>query len=111
MLRYGVSLLVSTSDSGLPYATLVVNVIGSLVLGLLTGYSASSAHNWDRDVILFAGVGLCGGFTTFSTFSLEMARLVQNEAYLPTVLYGVGSVAIGLLAVMSGLWLGRYFAS
>jgi fluoride exporter len=107
-LRYGVHLLLGNAEATYPIATILVNMVGSFLLGLLTGYASASTMNWNRDVLLFAGVGLCGGFTTFSTFSLELARLVENEAYLPSAIYGIGSVMLGLLSVALGLWLGKY---
>lgn len=84
-----------------PSATLLVNVAGSLVLGLVLRDVRAPADLTAARLAL--AVGLCGGFTTFSTFSLETVRLVQGGAVTRAALYVALSVALSLAAVAVGL--------
>ena len=85
----------------LPMGTLTVNVIGSLIIGLIIGISAKGSLI-STDLKLFLMVGLCGGFTTFSTFSAENMLLLQNGQIATALLYMGLSVVLGLLAVWGG---------
>ena len=102
MLRYLVSLLINKySFLTFPFATFVVNMSGCLLIGLLLGLSEKySAFNSELRYLLV--IGLCGGYTTFSTFSAENVQLLENGNYLIFGLYALGSVSVGLFA----LWLG-----
>jgi CrcB protein len=101
-LRYLVDRAVQARhESEFPWGTFVVNVAGSLVLGALTGVSAAgeaSAH--ER---LLVGVGLCGAFTTYSTFSYESLRLAEKGRGLLATVYAVGSPVAGLAAAVLGV--------
>lgn len=98
-LRWAVA---STLDAGqLPWPTLVVNAIGSVLLGMLL------AEEWrhPRARLLlhdFGGIGLCGGLTTFSTFSLEVVDLARDGDSATAVLYAVASIVSALLGVVLG---------
>jgi CrcB protein len=99
MLRYGASLLANFTY--FPYATLAVNIIGSFIIGLVLGLSLREEyflHNWK----LFLATGICGGFTTFSSFSAENLELFQTGRSTLALVYIVGSVISGIIAV----WLG-----
>lgn len=85
-------------DSVFPWGTFVVNVAGCLVLGALTG--AGSAL--PEPVFTLLGTGFCGGLTTYSTFSYETLRLVQQRAYFYATLNVVVSVVAGLGAALLG---------
>lgn len=88
--------------AGLPWGTMAVNAIGSLVLGLLAGAAAGGVlPEW---VLTLAGTGFCGALTTFSTFSYETVRLAENGQWRPAALNVLGSLAVGLAAVSIG-WL------
>lgn len=92
--------------SGFPWATLCANVIGSMAMGLLFGWFAR--HGGANETIrLFIGVGLLGGFTTFSAFSLELLQLVQRGSPGLAVTYAGVSVAAGLAALYFGLLIVR----
>ncbi|HVV29924.1 MAG TPA: fluoride efflux transporter CrcB [Mycobacteriales bacterium] len=88
----------------LPWGTLVVNVSGSFVLGLLT--ALSTHHGLDHHVELAFGTGLCGAFTTWSTWSFETVRLLEDGKLCAATLHAVGSLGLGLLAAAAGLGLG-----
>lgn len=103
LLRYGLGQML-TSVGGFPWTTLLVNVLGSLCLGLVFGY-AEGRGAYGSALYLLLGVGFCGGFTTFSTFSLEGLKLLEAGEPLLYALYIAASVGGGLLAVTLGyLW-------
>ena len=85
-----------------PWATLAVNVIGSLAMGVLAGWLARHGESGEQYRLLL-GVGLLGGFTTFSAFSLEMAMLLQRGQSLQAFIYITASVLMGLVALQLGL--------
>jgi CrcB protein len=90
-----------------PYGTLTVNLTGGLLMGLLVGYLAHrGGADQDRWRVLF-GVGVLGGFTTFSAFSLETARMVETRDYAMAFGYVAGSVVLAVSAVFLGLMLAR----
>jgi fluoride exporter len=99
MLRYGSGLIIPSKN--FPLATLLVNVAGSFIIGVVIAYSLRSeifAANWK----LFLATGICGGFTTFSAFSLENLQLLQNGKFAVFALYIVASLLLGLISVWAG---------
>ncbi len=104
--RYGVSLAIPVRDAGWPWATFVVNVSGSLLIGLLAGWLASRAEAGEPWRLLL-GVGVLGGFTTFSAYSLETLRLIERGDIAGAAAYAIGSVLAGLAAVALGLALAK----
>jgi CrcB protein len=103
MLRYAISLLAVTTI--LPYATFIVNVTGSLIIGLLLGLSEKNIignYAWK-----FLAVGICGGFTTFSALSLESFKLLQQQRYFIFSMYIVVSIIAGLLSTYAGYILSK----
>lgn len=101
-LRYLADRAVQTChDSVFPWGTFTVNVVGSLVLGVLTGAALAGAAS--DTVQLLLGTGLCGALTTYSTFSYESLRLAESGAGLLAAANIAGSVAAGLGAVWIGL--------
>jgi len=88
-------------DSVFPWGTFTVNVVGCLVLGLLTGAAAAGAAT--SHVQLLLGTGLCGALTTYSTFSYETLRLSQDGAGFYAVANVVASVVAGLGAAFVGV--------
>jgi CrcB protein len=90
-----------------PYGTLVINVAGSFLLGVVMQLAQQQAIN-DTTRMLIA-VGFCGAFTTFSTFSYENVLLLQQKNWNAVLVYTAASVVVGLLAVMAGLQLAQLF--
>jgi CrcB protein len=102
MARYLIGGLVQQASRGsFPLGTLVVNVSGSFLLGLLYRYSVESAAI-TPEVRTFLTIGLCGGYTTFSTFSYETVRLIEDGESGRAMLY----VALSLLLSIGGMFLG-----
>ena len=101
MLRYGISLLTAALQGPATMATLAVNIIGSFVLGGLT--ASCGQGSW----MLFATVGLCGGFTTFSTFSVQSVTLLQQGRYAAGALYILATLVCCLLSTLLGCWIGQ----
>ena len=106
-LRHGVNLGSSRLfGTGFPSGTLIVNVVGSFLIGLLAGYflvRTDVGQHWR----LFLTTGLLGGFTTFSTFSLDTALLIERQSYGLAIGYVAGSVVAGVVALFIGLALFR----
>lgn len=91
---------------GFPYGTFIVNVVGSFVMGLFAGFFAYRS-GVPQHVRLFLTTGILGGFTTFSTFSLDAALLIERHNYALAAGYVVGSVAAALAGLFFGMSLFR----
>lgn len=98
MLRYASSLVIKSNH--FPYATLLVNIVGSFVIGLIMAMAIKqhSFTNWR----LFIATGICGGFTTFSALSWDALQMLQQQRYNIAVVYIVSSLVLGLLATFFG---------
>lgn len=105
--RYLLGFLSPGSQSGFPFITLGINVVGSFLIGFLVVHFTKNS-NLDPHLLLFLKVGICGGFTTFSTFSLESMQLIQDGNVPAAVLYIVASVILGLIAVFAGSSIGDW---
>jgi CrcB protein len=92
-----------------PLATFLINVLGSLLMGVLIGALARTTGVTDRWRLLL-GVGVLGGFTTFSSFSLEAVMMIERRAYALAGAYILGSVMLGVLGLMVGLTVMRRIA-
>ena len=104
--RYLVSLAMKGISKGFPWATILVNLLGCLIIGLLWGFlsrNASESTSWG----LFLTVGLCGGFTTFSTFSKEALTKLQTGQIWGFASYIAISILAGIALVALGYYIGR----
>ena len=90
-------------ESAFPWGTFVINVSGSFILGLITGLSLHDGLS--PHVVTVLGTGICGGYTTFSTFNVETIRLTEEGSLLGAAGNIAGSIAAGLLAAAAGLGL------
>jgi CrcB protein len=86
--------------------TFLVNIIGCLIIGFILGASMKG-NLLSKDQILILSTGFCGGFTTFSAFTLENHGLLQSGEWLHFSFYTLSSITVGVLAVVLGLWLSR----
>jgi CrcB protein len=92
VLRHAVA--TALPDTRIPLGTFAVNVVGSFVLGLVTFAGVAN------ETVLFVGVGACGAFTTYSTFSVETVHLWDNGEHLRAAIYAIGTVLACLIAVL-----------
>ena len=93
-----------------PFPTLAVNTIGSLLMGVLAGWLVRAAPENAEQMRLLLGIGLLGGFTTFSAFSLELAFLIQRGQVGLAAIYLMLSVGLGVSGFVFGLFLTRLFS-
>ena len=103
--RYLSSLAISKAfPESFPYSTFIVNLIGCFVIGLIFGWfekNPSGSNDWR----LILTAGFCGGFTTFSAFSIENIQLLREGHYLMAILYIFSSILVGLLLTFSGMFI------
>jgi len=90
-----------------PYGTFAVNILGGFLMGLLVGFLAHRGGADQERLRVLLGIGVLGGFTTFSAFTLEMARMIETRAYGPAFSYAAGSVLLSIAALFAGLMLAR----
>ena len=109
VLRYLAQISINERMSGIGFpfswGTFIVNIAGSLLIGLF--YSVSERWNLSMEMRLFLTTGLCGGFTTFSTFSNDGLSLLRGEFYGTFLLYALLSIGLGLVAVLAGGAIGK----
>ena len=106
-LRHGVNLgSARLFGAGFPVGTMLVNIVGSFLMGLFAGYFTYRT-GVPQSTRLFLTTGILGGFTTFSAFSLDAALLVERNFYWSAAAYVAGSVVLSLVALFAGLSLFR----
>lgn len=108
VLRFGVGqLALQRFGPGFPWGTLIVNVVGCFFIGLLAQFAITRSFGVTPMVRIFATTGVLGGFTTFSTFSLDAMTLFGEGAAPLAAAYTVGSVVLGIGAAYAGIVVGR----
>ncbi|MBQ0098556.1 MAG: fluoride efflux transporter CrcB [Oscillospiraceae bacterium] len=98
VLRYLIGLIKIEESIVFPYKTLAINIIGSFLIGIVVALTMKKV-DLNPDLVLFFKVGICGGFTTFSTFALESVNLFQSGKILVSLLYIVLSVTLSVCAI------------
>ena len=99
--RYLLGLIPIKSQTGFPVKTFAINIIGSFVIGIVVGLALKNLKE-NPKLVLFLKAGICGGFTTFSSFALETSDLLKGGHTLTAITYAVLSIIAGVLAVISG---------
>ena len=106
--RYGAGTLAGRlGATHWPWGTLTVNVVGGLLMGALTGWLAFRGGLHAESIRLFAAVGILGGFTTFSAFSLETALMIEKRQFGLAGGYALASVTLSIAALFAGLMIAR----
>ncbi len=104
VFRYMIGLVPFFSRGSIPFHTLIANVLGALLIGIIMSYS-DSYGKLDETAMLFLKVGICGGFTTFSTFSLEALGFLESGKLMLFASYITASILLCLAGVILGKWL------
>ena len=107
MLRYTVYRWMQSADLSSTLATFTVNITGSLLLGFVMGFVLKESQ-MANNLLLFLATGFCGGFTTFSTFAFENQAYLRTGDYVSFALYVVGSLVVGILAVITGIFFSKF---
>lgn len=102
--RYGVNILSSRIAPGLPWGTMVVNIVGSMAMGLVAAWFALRGGHHLAPLLM---TGVLGGFTTFSAFSLDTLTLWERGDQVLAAGYVLASVVLSLAAIVAGMFLGR----
>lgn len=105
-IRFAVPTLFPVATTSFPWSTLTINLVGSFILGILTGaLSHDNVHH--RNLYLLLGTGLCGGFTTMSAFSVEVIALYESSRFLACGFYVAASTLGCIILAALGLILAR----
>ncbi len=108
VLRYLVTLgITQRFGPGFPWGTLLINVTGSFVIGVVFELSQTRSIGMPMLMRVFLMTGVLGGYTTFSTYSLDVVSLASEGAAIPALLYAFGSVVLGLTSAFAGIVLVR----
>jgi CrcB protein len=108
LLRYFVARAIQQPAMHFPLGIFVVNIAGGFLMGVIVELSALKLQ-LTPEVRAFLTIGILGGFTTFSTFSLDSALLIERGAYVIAAGYIIGSTVLSILALFAGLWIVRAF--
>ena len=100
--RFMLIKIMPNENTNFPWGTLTVNLLGCFLIGLIMGYVSRHSVESRSDLVLFLGIGICGGFTTFSAFAFENFSLFKSENYLNSIAYISTSVFFGAMLVYLG---------
>lgn len=110
ILRYLIGLIPINRSGGFPVNTFLINIIGSFAIGVIAALALRN-DKIDPKLILFLKTGICGGFTTFSSFALETGDLISGGNTAMAAVYAVLSMVMGVAAVFAGEWIVKWAAS
>ncbi len=103
-LRYLISKYLNQLENSVALGTFIVNIVGSLLIGIIMGLALKN-DTPSSTLALLVATGFCGGFTTFSAFALENYQFLKTGDITNFIVYTLGSVALGIVAVFIGIWL------
>lgn len=106
VIRYLLGRWLNNMESSIPYGTMLANILGSLLIGIVLGY-LSKTSNISHSYSLFLATGFCGGFTTFSAFAYDNHLFLKNGDYFSFLPYMLGTLILGVLAVFLGLYISK----
>ncbi len=104
VLRYLLSKFLNNPETGIPYGTFAVNILGSFLIGIILGLAAKNNTLTENNTLLLA-TGFCGGFTTFSAFAYENHTFLKSGDFTTFAFYTIASFVFGFLAVFAGIYL------
>jgi len=107
VLRYWLSLKLNNFESAIPFGTLLANVLGSLLIGIIFGYTARTGVLSENHSLLLA-TGFCGGFTTFSTFAYENHIYLKGGDYFGFLPYIIITFILAISAVFLGMYVSKF---
>ena len=108
VMRFLIGKLIPYSGRGFPWNTFCANLLGCLLIGLLTGYFLRNSSENQSSLILFATIGFCGGFTTFSSFANENLSFIRSGDYAILLSYSLLSISTGILMVYLGILIDKH---
>lgn len=103
ILRYVIGKYLNNLEQSIPYGTFLVNIFGSLLIGIILGLSIKNQSLTQNQILLFA-TGFCGGFTTFSAFAFENVQFLKNGDYFNFFIYTLGTLLVGFIFVFLGMF-------
>ncbi len=108
VMRFLIGKILPYSVKGFPWNTFCVNLLGCLLIGLLTGYFLRNSSENQSSLILFVTIGFCGGFTTFSSFANENLSFIRSGDYTMLLAYSLLSLTSGILMVYLGILIDKH---
>ena len=108
VMRYIIGKFLPYSGKGFPWNTFCTNLVGCMLIGLLTGYFLRNNAENQSSLLLFATIGFCGGFTTFSSFANENLSFIRSGDYIMLLAYSMLSITAGILMVYLGILIDKY---